>query len=40
MPQKQKYFEVRAARAAKKKTFLGWIFFHKFLTKFLNILST
>jgi hypothetical protein len=24
----------------KKKTFLGWIFFHKFLTKFLSILST
>jgi hypothetical protein len=23
-----------------KKTFLGWIFFHKFLTKFLNISST
>jgi hypothetical protein len=44
MLQKQNYFEVRAARTAKKLliflTFLGWIFFHKFLTKFLIISST
>jgi hypothetical protein len=44
MPPKQNYFEVRAARAANFyfyfKTFLGWNFFHKFLTKFLILLST
>jgi hypothetical protein len=44
MLQKQNYFEVRAARAAKKtfyfKTFLGWIFLYKFFTKFLIIPST
>jgi hypothetical protein len=44
MPQKQNYFELRAASGSQKtfyfKTFLGWIFFRKFLTKFLNISST
>ena len=44
MPKKQNYFELRAASGSQKtfyfKTFLGWIFFHKFLTKFLNISST
>jgi hypothetical protein len=43
MLQKQNYFEVRAARAAKNFlffNFLAWIFFHKFLTNFLIISST
>jgi hypothetical protein len=44
MPQKQNSFVLRATRATKKTfyflTFLGWIFFHKFLTNFLNISST
>jgi hypothetical protein len=44
MPQKQNSFEVRAAWADQKTfyflTFLGWIFFHRFLTKLLNISST
>jgi hypothetical protein len=43
MPQKQNSFVLGTARAAKKTfyflTFLDWIFFHKFLTKFLNISS-
>jgi hypothetical protein len=43
MPQKHNSFVLRAGRAAKKTfyflTFLGWNFFHRFLTKFLNILS-
>jgi hypothetical protein len=40
MPQKQNSFRLRVARADPKTfyilTFLGWIFFHRFLTKFLN----
>jgi hypothetical protein len=44
MTQKQNYFELQAASGSQKtfylKTFLGWIFFHKFLTKFLIISST
>jgi hypothetical protein len=43
MSQKQNYFKVRAAHVAKNflfLTFLDWIFFHKFLTKFLIISST
>jgi hypothetical protein len=44
MPQNQNYFEVRAARAAKKlfifKLFWVGIFFHEFLTKLLILLST
>jgi hypothetical protein len=44
MPQKQNYFELWAASGNQKTfyflTFLDWIFFHKFLTKFLNISST
>jgi hypothetical protein len=36
--------EVRAAQANQKTfyflTFMGWIFCYRFLTKFLNILST
>jgi hypothetical protein len=44
MPQKQNYFEVWAARAAKKlfilKLFWVGFFFHKFLSKFLIISST
>jgi hypothetical protein len=43
IPQKQNSFILRAGRAAKKTfyffTFSGWIFFHRFLTKFLNISS-
>jgi hypothetical protein len=41
MPKKQNPCELRTTRATKKLffflTFLCWIFFHKFLTKFLNI---
>jgi hypothetical protein len=44
MPQKQNPCELRAARAGQKTfyflTFLSWIFFNKFLTKFLKISST
>jgi hypothetical protein len=46
MPQKENSFVLEAAARAAKKTFnflifLGWIFFHRFLTlKFLNISST
>jgi hypothetical protein len=44
MPQKQNYFELWAASGNQKtfyfKTFFGWIFFHKFLTKFFYISST
>jgi hypothetical protein len=44
MPQKQNSFEVWAARVDQFfiyiLTFLGWILFHRFLTKFLNISST
>jgi hypothetical protein len=44
MPQKQNSFVLWAARVAKKTYhfifFGGWIFFHRFLTKFLNISST
>jgi hypothetical protein len=43
MPQKQNYFELRAASGNQFyfyfKTFLGWIFFHKFLTKFLKLIN-
>jgi hypothetical protein len=43
MPQKQNSFVLGAAQATTKTfyflTFLGWIFFHRFLTKFLNISS-
>jgi hypothetical protein len=41
MPQKHNYFELRATSGSQKtfyfSTFLGWIFFHKFLTKFLKL---
>jgi hypothetical protein len=44
MPQKQNYFEIRVAQAAKKHFIfqLFWVefFFHKFFTKFLIIPST
>jgi hypothetical protein len=44
MPQKKNYFKFRAPRADQKTfyflTFLSWIFFHRFLTKFLIISST
>jgi hypothetical protein len=44
MPQKQNSFVLSTTWAAKKinyfLTFLGWIFFHRFLTKFLNISLT
>jgi hypothetical protein len=44
MPQKQNYFEVRAAWAAKKlfilKLFWVEFFFHKFFTRILIIPST
>jgi hypothetical protein len=43
MPQKRNSFVLEAAQVAKKTfyflTFLGWIFFHRFLTKLLNISS-